>query len=103
MFQIRVEFVLRISEDHAIQQSELSPDPVLWERSVADPKAVGIKKPLNGVFKHPSGFRLKAIQFTGIQNFLQHLFICRQSVCSGVDGLTDFFLTQISISFFFLT
>lgn len=102
MLQICVEFVLRSPEDHPIQQPQLGPDPALRERGVADPEAVGIKKPLNGVFKHLGGFRLKAVELAGVQN-IRKFFFGGQSVRVGTDRLTDFFLTPFFFSSFFLT
>lgn len=101
--QIGVELILCGPKDHSIQQPQFGPDSALRERGIADPKAVGIKKPLNGGFKHLGSFRLEAVEFTGIQNIRKLFFLSSLPVRAGAYGWTDFFLTRINLSFFFLT
>ena len=71
---------------------------------VADPEAVRIEKPLNGVFKHPGDFRLKNIQLTGVQNLLKLFFVVCQSVrVRGPYGRTDVSITPFFLPLFFIT
>lgn len=71
---------------------------------VADPEAVRIEKPLNGVFKHPGDFRLKDLQLTGVQNLLEFFFsVCLSVPVRGPYGLTDVNITLFFLTFFFIT
>ena len=101
-----VQLALYVPQDHTVQPLELGTDTALGQRCIADAEAVGIKKPLDGVFKHQSGLRLKAVKLTAVQNiqkFLFNFFVGPSVARTRADRLTDFNMTQISISFFFLT
>ena len=103
---IGAELTLCLPQDHAVQPSELCPHAALRKRGIANTEAVGIKKPLNGVFKHQSGFRCEAFKLAAVQN-IQKFFFCvpvgPSVLRRGSDRRTDFHMTLINLSFFFLT
>ena len=84
----------------------LRPHAALRQCGVSDAIAVRVIKALNGIFKHQCCSRRKAGKLTGIQNTQKIIlsFFVRQSVmCGFQNGRTDFYLTTINLSFFFLT
>ena len=98
--------MLHFPQDHAVQPPQLCPHAALRQRGVPDAVAVRVIKALNGVFKYKRRFRREAGKLALVQNIQKVLFsfLVRQSV-ARVRGTrqTDFDLTTIYFSFFFLT
>ena len=106
LFLIFMELSLCLPQDHTVQPPQLCPHAALRQCGVSDAVAVGVIKALNGIFKHQCCSRRKTGKLTGIQNTQKIIlsFFVRQSVmCGFQNGRTDFYLTTINLSFFFLT
>ena len=101
-----MELSLRLPQDHTIQPPQLRPHAALRQCGVSDAIAVRVIKALNGIFKHQCCSRRKAGKLTGIQNtqkIILSFFVCQSVMCGFQNGRTDFYLTTINLSFFFLT
>ena len=97
---------LCLPQDHTVQPPQLRPHAALRQCGITDAIAVGVIKALNGIFKHQCCSRRKTGKLTGIQNvqkIILSFFVRQPVICRFQNRRTDFYLTTINLSFFFLT
>ena len=91
-------------QNRVVQQLQPGPHPALRQSGIAHPEAVRVKKPLNGVLKHPGGFAGETLELTGIQNAHELRFPVRPSVRARARyRRTDISVTGVSMTKIFIT